>query len=53
MNEIIESGTTVLFVSHSINQIKELCSRVVWLNNGELVDIGDTQRICEKYIKES
>lgn len=53
MNEIIESGTTVLFVSHSINQIKELCSRVVWLNNGELIDIGDTQRICEKYIKES
>lgn len=53
MNEIIESGATVLFVSHSINQIKELCSRVVWLNNGELVDIGDTQRICEKYIKES
>lgn len=53
MNEIIESGATVLFVSHSINQIKELCSRVVWLNNGELIDIGDTQRICEKYIKES
>ncbi len=51
MNEIIESGTTVLFVSHSINQIKELCSRVVWLNNGELIDIGDTQRICEKYTR--
>ena len=51
MNEIIENGATVLFVSHSINQIKELCSRVVWLNNGELIDIGEFVKNILKKVK--
>lgn len=49
MLEMIKGGTTVLFVSHSLDQIKELCTRVIWLDHGEIVKIGDTEEICEEY----
>ena len=49
MMEMINGGTTVLFVSHSIKQIEELCSRVVWLEHGEIVEIGETKTVCEHY----
>lgn len=48
---MIEGGTTVLFVSHSIEQVKKLCNRVVWLENGGVKDIASTLDICEKYMK--
>ena len=49
MMEMINGGTTVLFVSHSIDQIKELCKRVIWLDNGKIVEIGDAKKVCEHY----
>lgn len=49
MLELMSGGTTVLFVSHSIDQIKEMCSRVIWLDHGCIRAIGDTQEICEEY----
>lgn len=49
MLEMIKGGTTVLFVSHSIDQIKELCDRVVWLEHGEIVEIGETKKVCDHY----
>lgn len=49
MMELIKGGTTVLYVSHSLESIKELCTKVVWLEHGKIVDIGDTKKICEKY----
>ncbi len=51
MLEMIKGGTTVLFVSHSLEQIKELCTRVIWLEHGEIVKIGDTETICNEYYK--
>ena len=51
MLEMINGGTTVLFVSHSLEQIKELCSKVVWLDKGKIIDIGDSKEICDKYYK--
>ena len=51
MMELIEGGTTVLYVSHSIESIKELCTKVVWLEHGEIVDMGDPDTICNKYYK--
>ena len=51
MMELIKGGTTVLYVSHSLDSIKELCTRVVWLEHGQIVKIGDTKEICEEYYK--
>ena len=49
MLSMIQGGTTVLYVSHSLESIKKLCDRVVWLDHGKVVEIGDTASVCEKY----
>lgn len=49
MMEMIKGGTTVLYVSHSLQAIKDLCTKVVWLEHGEIQMIGDTEDICNKY----
>ncbi len=49
MLEMIKGGTTVLYVSHSLQSIKDLCTKVVWLDHGKIVKIGDTKEICEEY----
>lgn len=49
MMSMIKGGTTVLYVSHSLNSIRELCDRVIWIEHGKLIDIGDTKKICDKY----
>lgn len=51
MQELMDGGTTVLFVSHSLQQIRNMCSRVLWLDHGRIVGIGDTQEICDRYEK--
>lgn len=51
MMEMIKGGTTVLYVSHSLETIKELCDQVVWLEHGELVKIGKAKEICNEYYK--
>ena len=50
MMEMIRGGTTVLFVSHSLEQIKDLCNRVIWLENGKIRKAGTTA-ICDEYLK--
>ena len=49
MMEIIRSGTTVLFVSHSIEQIRSLCDRVTWLDHGKVMRVGPTEEVCAAY----
>lgn len=51
MRSMIGGGTTVLFVSHSLNQIKTLCDRVVWLDHGHVKEVGPSKEICEEYEK--
>lgn len=51
MLELMDSDTTVLFVSHSLGQIKRLCSKVVWLENGKIKMIGETKEVCDLYDK--
>lgn len=51
MNEIINNGATIIFVSHSIKQIRELCSRVVWLEKGNLIMEGEVNEVCDKYME--
>ena len=49
MLELMSGGTTVLFVSHSLEQIREMCDRVVWLEHGQTQMIGVTNVVCSQY----
>ena len=49
IHELIASGTTVLLVSHSISTIKELCTRALLLQSGQMVCIGSVDTVCEMY----
>ncbi len=49
MMEIIKGGTTTLFVSHSLGQIRRLANKVLWLNKGEQMAFGDAQKVCDEY----
>lgn len=49
MLQLMQGGTTVLFVSHSLGQIREMCNRVVWLDDGKVKMIGDTEEVCNAY----
>ncbi len=49
MLELMSGGTTVLFVSHSLEQIRELCNKVVWIENGIMQMIGETNVVCDAY----
>ena len=50
MMEILEKGVTGLFVSHSLEQVRSLCNKVLWLEKGEQVAFGeDVEKICNCY----
>ena len=49
MMELMGGGTTVLFVSHSIEQIREMCSKAVWLEKGKIRVVGDAKELCDAY----
>lgn len=51
MQSMIDGGTTVLFVSHSIDNIKDLCNKTLWLEHGNVVLFGETKEVCEAYMK--
>ena len=47
--EIIGAGTTVLFVSHSIEQVRKMCNKVLWLDHGQTVMFGNAEEVCSAY----
>ena len=49
MLELMGGCTTVLFVSHNLDQIREMCNRVVWLDEGVIKMVGETQLVCDAY----
>lgn len=49
MREIIDSGATTILVSHSMDQVRRLCDKVLWLNKGKQIDFGETEAICDQY----
>ena len=51
MMDMMNGGTTVLLVSHNMKQVREMCSRVVWIEHGQLQMIGDTKTVCDAYEK--
>jgi len=46
-------GTTILFVSHSADTVRDLCSRVIWLEGGDLVDVGPAESVVSHYLDRS
>lgn len=50
MKEIIHSGATTILVSHSIEQVRKMCNKILWLNNGQLLRFSeDVAEICSDY----
>lgn len=50
MREIINSGATTILVSHSINQVREMCNKILWLHKGKQIEFGsDVTAICDRY----
>lgn len=49
IRSLMEGGTTVLFVSHSLGQVKKLCDRVLWLEHGQVVRVGDSEEVVKEY----
>ena len=50
MQEMINSGATVVFVSHSIEQVKEICKKALWLDHGNVVKFGPSEEVCAEYM---
>ena len=50
MNEMLENGTTLLYVSHSIEEVQALCDHALWLNKGTVVMKGAAQAVCDAYM---
>ena len=50
MQEMINSGATVVFVSHSIEQVKKICKKALWLDHGNVVKFGPSEEVCQEYM---
>ena len=50
MEQMLSGGTTLLFVSHNINDVQRLCDHVLWLDHGQVMMSGDTEPICNAYM---
>ena len=51
IQRMIDQGSTILFVSHSIGQVESLCNKIVWLDHGLVKMSGDVKTVCEEYKK--
>ena len=52
MNEMLAGGTTLLYVSHSIDEVKRLCDHALWIEKGVARMQGDANEVCDAYIAE-
>ncbi len=51
MDEMMSGGTTLLFVSHSIDQVRKLCNHAVWINQGVIQKLGEVNEVCDAYME--
>ena len=52
MKELKEQGRTMVFVTHSLNTVKDFCNRAVWLNQGVIKMDGEPEEVIKAYLKE-
>lgn len=50
MNEMLTGGTTLLYVSHDVATVRELCTHAVWLEKGVAKMIGEVDEVCDAYM---
>lgn len=50
MDEMMSGGTTLLFVSHSIEQVRNICNHAVWINKGVIERVGEVNEVCDAYM---
>ena len=50
MNQFKAEGKTIVFVSHALDTVKELCQRTMLLNEGRIVTVGDTEKVINDYL---
>ena len=53
MKELREEGKTMVFVTHSLESVRQLCNRAVWLHNGEIKSDGEPEAVIQEYLKET
>lgn len=53
MERLLAEGTTLLFVSHTDQQVKALCKQAIWLEHGEIREVGPSAEVCDHYQQES
>ena len=53
IKSMMKDGVTVLLVSHSIGQIKKICDRCIWIENGKIIMEGEAKKVCNAYVKSS
>ena len=51
MRNLMDNDVSLLFVSHSISQVRDLCDRAIWLDHGNIVADGEVNEICDRYMK--
>lgn len=51
MNEMLSRGTTLLFVSHNVEQVRLLCDHAVWLEKGKVRASGEVNEVCDQYME--
>lgn len=51
-DELKQKGVTILFVSHDIGSVRQMCSRVLWLDKGNVRKFGDVTEVCDMYMDE-
>ena len=49
MADMLSGGTTLLFVSHSTEQVRQLCKKALWLKKGRMQMFGDVNEVCKAY----
>lgn len=52
MKELLAGGTTLLYVSHNIDEVRRLCDHVIWLDKGVVRMMGDVKTVCDAYVAE-
>ena len=50
VHELRQRGITILFVSHAVSDVKAIGDRVLWLDHGRMVDVGEPDRVVSKYL---
>lgn len=53
MHEMLSGGTTLLYVSHDMNSVRELCDHAIWLDHGNVVMSGEVNQVVDAYIEKT